>query len=207
MASDVHIQLGGITDSHIYEAVALHRAQLSGGFMTSLGPRFLREVITNLVCSRHGVSLIAVEDQTGRLVGFLFGTTNAKGLFRDFLRRHAVRAAFAAFPRILTPRNIRRMLETLLYPSKRTDAALPEGELLDLTVDDRAKGTGLAQRLFASFADAMKDRGCPTFRITTGESLTRAHRFYEGVGAVHAGEIEVHRGSKTRIYVYTPNLP
>ena len=40
------------------------------------------------------------------------------------------------------------------------------------------------------------------FKITTGESLTRAQRFYEKLGAKKDGEVEVHKGQKTYVYRY-----
>ena len=78
----------------------------------------------------------------------------------------------------------------------------PEAELLDLAVSDGMKGTGLAPMLFNAFAAETRKRGCRAFRITTGMELTRAHRFYEKMGAVRVGVMEIHRGKETVVYAF-----
>lgn len=184
-------------------AVRLHREQLAGGFMTSLGPRFLLEVFRNIARSRHGVALLAVTDGSERRVhGFLLGTTSTRGLYRDFLLRHGFKAALIAAPRILRPSALKKVWETLRYPASQSDFEAPEAELLDLAVSDAAKGTGLAQSLFRQFVTELERRGHPAFRVTTGDSLTRAHRFYEKQGAVRVGTIEIHEGEPTIVYAY-----
>jgi len=183
--------------------VELHREQLGGGFMTSLGPRFLGRVFRNLAGSAHGVALVATCEE-GRVCGFLMGATDTGALYRDFLRRHALGAGLTVLPSLLRPSVIRKIYETLRYPSREpeTDRPLPTPELLDLAVDDSRKGSGLAQALFDRFVEELRGRGSSAFRITSGASLTRAHRFYERLGAVPAGSVEVHRGEATLIYVY-----
>ena len=45
------------------------------------------------------------------------------------------------------------------------------------------------------------------FRVTTGRSLTRAHRFYEKQGAVRVGTIQIHQGESTAVYAYRSERP
>lgn len=185
-------------------AVRLHREQLTGGFMTSLGPRFLLEVFRNVASSEHGVALVAVASQAGdaRVHGFLLGTSSTRGLYRDFLVRHGLKAALIALPRALHPVAVKKVWETLRYPRRKGGFDAPEAELLDLAVSDAAKGTGLAQALFRTFVDELQQRGHSAFRVTTGGSLTRAHHFYEKQGAVRVGMIEIHQGEPTIVYAY-----
>lgn len=189
-------------DRLVRGTVALHQEQIAGGFMTSLGPRFLAEVFNNIVRSPHGVSLVATDHATGPVTGFLLGATHTGLLYRDFLRHRALKALAFAAPRLLRPASLRKLFETLRYPSRQPPADLPEAELLDLAVDDARKGTGLAQELFDVFVREMQRRGCARFRVTTGAALTRAHRFYERRGAVRVAEMEIHRGETTYIFVY-----
>lgn len=198
------IHIDTIDPRLLEKAVALHREQLATGFITSLGERFLREVFRNVAVSRYGVALVATGRDPGTVSGYLLGSTNVSGLYRDFLRRHAVRATFFALPHVTKPSTLRKIWETLRYPATGISADLPAGELLDLAVDEESRGSGLAQELFHRFAAEMAARGSPSFRITTGSSLTRAHRFYERLGARLVGEIEVHRGETTLVYVYEP---
>ena len=189
---------------HLASAVRLHREQLPGGFITSLGDRFLLEVFRNIARSRHGVALVAVGTGSGddAVEGFLFGATSTGGLYRDFILRRGWKAALFAAPRLLHPSNLRKVWETFRYPAQAADFEAPPAELLDLAVSDPAKGTGLAQRLFDRFVAELERRGHRAFRVTTGASLTRAHRFYEKQGAVRVGTIEIHHGEATHVYAY-----
>lgn len=207
------IAIDPLSDSTLNGAVALHRQQIAKGFLTLLGPGFLREVFWNIARSRYGVAVVATEDDSATVTGYLLGSTDLRGLYRDFLRRHGLRAVVAASPHLVHPTVALKAVETLLYPSKRIklnpsaprNVAVTNGELLDLAVDNAHKGSGLAQELFHRFAAEMARRGSPSFRITTAASLTRAHRFYERLGADLVGEIEIHRGELTRVYVYDPS--
>ena len=204
MQHSTEILLDDAAMPFLESAVRLHREQLSGGFMTSLGPRFLLEVFRNIARSRHGVALLAVADPNGegRVHGFLLGTTTTRGLYRDFLLRHGFKAALIAAPRVLRPSPLKKVWETLRYPASESDFDAPEADLLDLAVSDAAKGTGLAQSLFREFVTELERRGHAAFRVTTGGSLTRAHRFYEKQGAVRVGTIEIHEGEPTIVYAY-----
>lgn len=183
--------------------VELHLAQLSGGFMTSLGERFLLEVFRNITRSSHGVALVALAPETGDTVeGFLCGATDTAKLYRDFVLRHGLKAGALAAPRLVSLGVFRKIFETLRYPAQRADLDAPAAELLDLAVVDAAKGTGLAQSLFDAFVAELAVRGHRSFRVTTGSALTRAHRFYEKQGAVRLGTIEIHRGESTVVYAY-----
>lgn len=189
------------------DAVKLHRAQISGGFMTSLGDRFLLEVFRNIARSRHGVALVATEKGSRAVVGFLLGATHTRRLFRDFLRVHGVKATLVAFPRLLRPSVLWKALETLRYPAVKSDFHAPESELLDFAVAESAQGSGLAQELFRRFAEEMEARGCSGFRITSGGDMPRAHRFYEKQGARRVGTIQIHRGEATLVFVYENERP
>jgi GNAT superfamily N-acetyltransferase len=189
---------------YLRSAVGLHRAQLSGGFMTSLGDRFLLAVFRNIARSKYGIALVATTGPLGGEVvdGFLLGTTNTARLYRDFVVWHGAEAAVIAAPKLLRLSSIRMVWETFRYPAKRNALNAPAAELLDLAVSDSAKGTGLARDLFRAFAIEVERRGHSSFRITTGESLVRAHRFYEKQGAVPVGTIEIHKGESTLVFVY-----
>ena len=186
-----------------FEAVLhLHLELLDGGFMTSLGPGFLRRVFRNVVLSPAGIPLMAQDLGTGQVVGYLMGSVDTASLYRAFLFRHAWSAWPHLIPHLAQPRVWRKLFETMLYPARQTIPDLPEAELLDFGVRESHQGSGLAERLFRRFVDELKKQGIQRFRITSGGKLRRAHGFYEKVGAYSVGEIEIHRGESTHVYCY-----
>ena len=45
------------------------------------------------------------------------------------------------------------------------------------------------------------------FRIIVGDTLAPAHRFYQRMGATMAGEVQVHEGEGSKVYVHRMGAP
>lgn len=180
----------------------LHRQELSGGFLSSLGDAALSLLFGHAATARSAILLIARDSRDGAIVGFLLGTVGTGAFYREFFRRYAVKATTTMLPRLLSFRRIVKVMETLLYPVRKS-AELPPAELLDIAIDRKSQGQGLGRRLFEAFCESLRRRGMHAFRITTGGSLTSAHAFYEKLGARRVGTIEVHRGAETVVFVYS----
>ena len=187
----------------ISQIVALHRREIGQGFLSSLGDRALQLIFSLATESESGVLLAArdttQEDQVG---GFLLGTLSTTAFYKDFFLRKSLAAVFWLVPKLLSFEKLRKVLETLLYPTKDKADDMPQAELLDIAVSKEYQGTGMAQMLFHRFSDTLTERGINEFKITTGESLVRAQRFYESLGAQKVTSIEVHKGQRTLVYVY-----
>jgi GNAT superfamily N-acetyltransferase len=104
-------------------------------------------------------------------------------------------------PRLLSPLRVRRALETLRYP-RYEDASLPSAEIINFVVVPAARGRGVAIALFGCLMQWFKANGYTAVKIVTGEQQVRAHGFYEKVGGQLRGQMSIHRGSLSRIYVY-----
>ena len=70
-------------------AAALHAGQISEGFLSLLGPSFLRRLYRRIARTPDSFLLI-VEDGTDT-VGFLAGSTDVSGLYRSFVLRDGIR--------------------------------------------------------------------------------------------------------------------
>ena len=136
------------------------------------------------------------------IVAFLLGSYDTGRFYKRFLRTRSLQALRVIGPKLLSLKRVFKVIETLVYPAKKDVASLPPAELLDLAVARDAQGQGLGRKLFGEFVTVLKSRGVSQFRITTGASLTGAHRFYEGLGAQRVSSIQIHRGSDTYVYVY-----
>ena len=104
---------------------------------------------------------------------------------------------------MLRPRRILSILEILRYSrGKDQQADLPEAELLSMAVSSAYRGQQVAERLYRRLVDHFKASGVPAFKITVGEALAPAHRFYQRMGAAPAAKVEVHDGESSTIYLH-----
>ena len=125
-------------------AAALHAGQISEGFLSVLGPRFPRRLYRRIARTPDSFLLIAEDGK--KTVGFLAGSCDVSGLYRSFVIRDGVAAAFASAGRLL--RSWRRVIETLHHGA--SDAA-DGAELLAIAVDPAARGHGVGILLVNGF--------------------------------------------------------
>ena len=202
----VYRQDSALSASEVAEVAEAHLRCLPASGLSRLGPSVLGPLYATIRAHRSGLLFAAVDD--GRVVGFVSGATNLKALQRAFLRRHCLRVGWALVPRLFSARMVRRVMETALYPFRKggdgapSPAALPSAELMSIAVLEAWRGEGVAPELYRRLAEAFRARGEPAFRIVVGESLSRAQRFYEKMGAVRVGETEVHAGERSYVYVH-----
>lgn len=189
-----------MTPAERYHQVALiHAANLDQGFLATLGVPFL--ALMYRAVDEANDSVLLTEGQDGRLVGFVAGSVGMRAICGQMLR-YPFQLATALFPSLARPRRLRRILEVMFY-STRSEAtpALPHAELLSVAVDPRARGSGVAERLYRRLQSHFADRGLTAFRIIVGESLGPAHRFYLRMGAKPVAYIEIHSGERSVVYV------
>lgn len=185
----------------VYREVAqLHAAHIDQGFLATLGPGFLSVLYRAIDESPEGVLL--VEEQDGRVVGFIAAAARIAPIYRRMLR-YPFRLTRHLLPCCVRPRALRNIMEILRY-SKGTglDRALPEAELLSLVVAPQDRGKAVAEHLYGRLADAFRRRGISAFKLIVGEELEPAHRFYRRMGATAAGSIHLHRGRSSSVYLH-----
>jgi ribosomal protein S18 acetylase RimI-like enzyme len=189
-----------MTPSERYRQVAaLHAANIDQGFLSTLGEPFLAQMYRAL--DEAEGSVLLTEEQDGRVVGFVSGAAGMGPIYRRMLRR-PVRLGASLLPSLVRPARLKRIIEILRY-SGRADAnqPLPHAELLSIAVDRSARGTGVAERLYRRLQAHFAAHGIDAFRITVGDSLAPAHRYYRKMGAMPVGRIEVHAGEGSVVYV------
>ncbi len=182
--------------------VRLHRDEINTGFLSSLGDKAIGMLFSFSSKSEAAILLVARDPTTLAIHGFLLGSYDTGRFYREFLKQQFFQSLFYVVPRVLTPQRLQKILETLLYPSKKEIRQLPASEILDLVVCKKSQGKGIGRALFAEFKNILKKSGLNEFKITTGESLVAAHAFYEKMGASYDRNIIVHSGQVTRVYIY-----
>jgi glycosyltransferase involved in cell wall biosynthesis/GNAT superfamily N-acetyltransferase len=175
----------------------LHREAMPNAFLPTLGDGFLATLYRALGSDPRGVVLVA-ENGAG-VVGFAAGTASLRDFYRDFYRRHGVRAAIAAAPRLIRPSVLRRIRETSMYPG--SVLGLPEAELLAIAVAGGHRDEGIGRELAGRLLEELRVRGADKVRVVVAAGNEGANRFYDRLGFRHAARIEVHRGSPSNVWV------
>jgi ribosomal protein S18 acetylase RimI-like enzyme len=177
---------------------ALHGERIGEGFLSSLGPAFLRRLYRRVLRSDDGFVLVA--GRAGAAVdGFVAGVGSVGALYRRFLVHDGIVAGALAAPRLV--RALPRVVETLRYPAATGD--LPDAEILAVAVDANATGTGVGRALVAAATDEFVRRGTTTAKVVTTVDNARALALYRACGFAPAAGVEVHPGRASEVLVWT----
>lgn len=190
-----------MTAQERYRQVArLHVRCLDRSFLATLGEGFLSQMYAAIDTTPG--ALLLTEEREGEVVGFITGGTGMGAIYRRMMRR-PVQLGVALLPALLSPTKLRRIFEILRYSGDGTmPPGVPEPELLSLAVAPEWRGKAVADSLYARLVEAFRGQGVDGFRIIVGAALAPAHRFYRRMGAVPAGEVEVHAGESSTVYVH-----
>ncbi|MEG2940922.1 MAG: GNAT family N-acetyltransferase [Thermomonas sp.] len=182
------------------QVAALHAANIDQGFLATLGEPFLA-LMYRAIDEAPG-SVLFVEEEDSRVRGFISGGTGMGRIYRCMLRR-PVALCVALMPSVTRPSRIGRILDILRYGRQKPAGRLPNAELLSLAIAPEARGSGMAERLYGRLALHFRSAGETAFKITVGDALVPAHRFYTRMGALPTRRTEVHRGQGSTLYVHT----
>lgn len=175
----------------------LHREGLPEAFLPALGDRFLRLLYRAM--AEDPESVVVVAEAEGEVVGFACGVASVRRFYRRFFRRRALRAGLAAAPQLLRPDVARRALETARYPGRA--GGLPDAELLAIAVDERWRRRGLGEGLAGAVAEGLGRLGAAELKVVVGADNGPANRFYARVGFRRAGQLQVHDGQVSNVWV------
>jgi glycosyltransferase involved in cell wall biosynthesis/ribosomal protein S18 acetylase RimI-like enzyme len=179
----------------------LHAAGMPEAFLPTLGSGFLTRLYRALATDPQAVALVA-EDVDG-VVGFAAGVVSVGGFYRRFARRHGVGAALAAAPRLVRPSVTRRLLETVRYPAQAGGSGepLPDAELLSIAVAPGRRSGGTGRLLAEGLLHGLAERGAEEVKVVVAAANGGANRFYAKVGFHHAGELSVHQGTPSNVWI------
>jgi glycosyltransferase involved in cell wall biosynthesis/ribosomal protein S18 acetylase RimI-like enzyme len=179
----------------------LHTDGMPDAFLPTLGRRFLHRLYRALAGDPRAVALVAETPQG--VVGFAAGVVSVGDFYRRFAVRHGPAAAVVAAPRLVRPTVARRLLETVRYPAQpATPAArLPDAELLAIAVTREARAGGTGRALADGVLDGLARRGAGEVKVVVGAANVGANRFYAKVGFQPAGQLFVHQGTPSNVWI------
>ncbi len=166
--------------------------------LANLGPGFVDTLHRHVVRTPYCVSRVAESDG---VVGFAVAQTSGGPFFRDFLWRRGLTAALQALPHALSLANLRIALTGLAYFGRAPNTD-PEAELVSIAVDSRARGQGIAKRLFRSIIAGLADKGVGTFKVCTRSDNQPANRLYEHSGCRLLRQERLYADVEMNVYVW-----
>ena len=170
-------------------AARLHAAQITEGFLSFLGPRFLRRLYRRIAWSPESFLLVA--QSGGGVIGFVAGSSDVGRLYRRFVVRDGPAAAVAAAGRLA--RSWRRVAETLRHGS--SGAGQGRGtELLAIAVEPGWTGRGVGRSLVAAFLDEVTRRGDHAAYVVVAADNAQAVALYRRTGFTPVERFELHAG-------------
>lgn len=184
----------------IYQKVAqLHCGQINQGFLATLGIPFLALLYEAI--DKDPCSVLIVKEDDGDIVGFVSGTASLRPIYIQLLSRPY--ALFVALVGCLfSISKLLKIIEILLISRNNPIlTGLPIHELLTIVVKPSHQGKGYAGDLFESLCSYFEMADVVDFRIIVGVGLDRAHAFYLKMGCKVVGEVEIHKGKNSLIYV------
>lgn len=185
-----------LTEEDIDKLVRL-RSEVLGGFLTTLGPFFLKEYYRSLL-SLPNVAIFTASNKN-KVVGFATLAYDTKNIFMDIWKRNIWGVAFSLLFYIIThPFNIIKILQSFLYKGFLEEGA----EILSIAIDKKHQGKGWGRKLFERAIDEFKRKKIHSFRISTYTNDKGANIFYKKMGCILMKEFDF-RQEKMNYYEYT----
>jgi len=176
----------------------IHLTEINQGFLSSLGLNFLEVLYSFLIEDSNSFTLIA--QKQGETIGFVCGTTSLNRVYLKLVYKKLPLFLITLAPKLLQPKNIRKILETLLYP-KKIPQNLPLAEILSIAVTHKYQRMGIGTELFNLCVGSLKKVGIVEVKIIVGENLINSQKMLSSIKAQKVGTFNVHHGAKSFIYI------
>lgn len=186
------------TKKQIYQDVAsLHIDSIPSGFLPTLGLNFLSLMYR---CIDEAASTILITTyKDDQLVGFVTGSVGKTGLYRLMLS-HPFGLVFALLPVVFSIKKVRKIFSILSHSSGSVRASYPASELLTVCVNSSFRRQGIADELYLKLCNDFKSKSISEFVIVVGKALD-ANQFYINQGASIVGELQVHAGTDSNVFI------
>lgn len=195
------IIINPIDDSLLKEVARLHIEYIKSGFMSQLGERFLKCFYKTISKSESSYLAVYINEKN-EVCGFISGTISLLNLKKDFKKNCKLIIIASFLKLIFDPVKILKFFESYMYASSKKFKVTTNSELISIAVKQELRGKGIAKILYKSLVDFFKEKNANIFKIMVGSNLTEANKFYEKMGAKKILEVEIHKGSKSYLYLH-----
>lgn len=179
-----------IAPPHYRRMAELHATGMAGGFLPSLGPRFLEALYGAMFGSGAARGAAAIDG--GQVVGFCYYTDDHRGFFRRTLRHASWRLPlWAALGCARRPRLLLWLVETLRYQG-RADVPGVSAEIYAWAVDARYRRQRVGWRVVDATEAMMQSEGIRVYQHTVYLDNDQAIDFYAKRGHEGVGRFELY---------------
>jgi ribosomal protein S18 acetylase RimI-like enzyme len=179
------------------EVAKLHIKGINTGFISSLGIDFVTALYQAIAKDKSSFGFVAEENE--RVLGFIAFTTNLNKLYKSVILKKGWRFALLLVGKMFSLQRIKKVFETLFYPSRIKKLNLPSAELLSIVVADESQGKGIARQLVEKGFEECANRGINKVKVLVGADNQPANKLYLKCGFALVGQIENH-GILSNVY-------
>ena len=196
----MQITINKDTNHDFIKIAELHKKGISSGFLSSFTTKTLGAIYQTIAENKGSVLISAAADN--RTIGFVSATLSLGCVYKDFIKKLKLNIIFEI---VFPLKNLFKIIELIIYPSKNSEKVSAEAELLSIVVAEEYRGKGIAELLYKELLKEFKKRNINSFKIIVGENLSKAISFYKRMGAVIVDKIELHKGLKSLVFLHTVN--
>jgi len=189
-----------LTKRHARAVAKLHRAGIRTGFLSSLGPMFLRQLYAAIPSCPGGFGNVW-QEPNGRVLGFIACAESTGKLYKQAMLRRGVLMSLALIRFLVRPSVIRKIWQTLRYPGE-VGPELPAAEVLSIVVSPEARGKGVGKALMQAANEEFARRGIARFKVAVWTENAPANAFYRKCGFDLVATRE-HHGLGMNLYTIT----
>jgi len=180
------------------QVAALHIQCISTGFISSMGIDFVTYLYEAIVQSNSSFGVVAVRNK--KVLGFATFTTNINTLYKSIVWRKGLRFALLLAVQMCSLKLVKRMFETLFYPTRIKNMDLPSAELLSIAVAPEEQRKGLAGQLIEMGFRDYRKAGVDKVKVLIGTDNKAGNQLYLKTGFEPAGQI-INHGLPSNVYV------
>lgn len=192
------VQIVELTPEYAEEVAKLHILGIHTGFISSLGLDFVAALYKAIATSESAFGFVVLK--ADQVVGYVAFTTNVKNLYKSVIYKCGLKLAFKLAWKMFSLDTIKKISETLFYPSRVKKLHLPSAELISIAIDPEMRSKSIATNLtYRGFEECLK-RKIEKVRVLVGSENTPANKFYIKCCFEFITQIDNH-GVLSNIYV------
>ncbi|MBN1796610.1 MAG: GNAT family N-acetyltransferase [Sedimentisphaerales bacterium] len=197
------ITIDKIAVEHLSQVVSVHMRAFPEFFLTFLGPKFLKEFYKSFTRDPSGIGFVAIDNETGQLVGAIAGSVEPAGYFKRLLIHRFWAFCFASLWAVLRkPTVIKRLFRAVFYRGQAPVG--PKRALLSsIAVSPDCQKRGIGKLLVNKWVEEIKNRGAAGCFLTTDAiDNDSVNNFYKDLGWTVESTYETPEGRKMNRYIY-----